>query len=32
VAKGIVVPTWFKKKPKEKGTSLEESGTEAGRN
>jgi hypothetical protein len=25
------VPTWFKKEPKEKSTSLEESGTEAGR-
>jgi hypothetical protein len=26
------VPTWFEKKPKEKGSVLEESGTEAGRN
>jgi hypothetical protein len=26
-----VVPTWFKKKPEEKGAALEESGTEAGR-
>jgi hypothetical protein len=30
--KGIVVPTWFKEKPEEKGAALEESGTEAGRN
>jgi hypothetical protein len=27
-----VVPTWFEKKPKEKGSTLEESGTEAGMN
>jgi hypothetical protein len=27
-----MVPTWFKKKPKEKGSALKESGTEAGRN
>jgi hypothetical protein len=26
-----MVPTWFKEKPGEKDTSLEESGTEAGR-
>jgi hypothetical protein len=32
LAKGTVVPTWFKKKPEKKGTVLEESGTEAGRN
>jgi hypothetical protein len=32
MAKGTVVPTWFKKKPKEKGTTLEESRTEAGWN
>jgi hypothetical protein len=25
------VPTWFKEKPEEKGTTVEESGTEAGR-
>jgi hypothetical protein len=25
-------PTWFMKKPEEKGTALEESGTEAGKN
>jgi hypothetical protein len=25
------VPTWFEEKPKEKGSTLEESGTEAGR-
>jgi hypothetical protein len=24
------VPTWFEEKPEEKGTTLEESGTEAG--
>jgi hypothetical protein len=27
-----VVPTWFEEKPKEKGSMLEESGVEAGRN
>jgi hypothetical protein len=27
-----VVPTWFEKKPKEKGSALEESEAEAGRN
>jgi hypothetical protein len=27
-----VVPTWFEKKPKEKGSSFEELGAEAGRN
>jgi hypothetical protein len=27
-----VVPTWFKEKPKEEGSVLEESGVEAGRN
>jgi hypothetical protein len=27
-----VVPAWFEKKPKEKGSMLEESGAEAGRN
>jgi hypothetical protein len=32
LAKGTVVPTLFKKKPEEKGTALQESGTEAGRN
>jgi hypothetical protein len=26
------VPTWLVKKPKEKGSALEESGAEAGRN
>jgi hypothetical protein len=26
------VPTWFEKKPKEKGLALEESGAEASRN
>jgi hypothetical protein len=26
------VPTWFEKKPKEKGSALEESGAEADRN
>jgi hypothetical protein len=26
-----LVPTWFEEKPKEKGTTLEESGIEAGR-
>jgi hypothetical protein len=31
MAKGIVVPTRFKEKPEEKGTTLKESGTEAGR-
>jgi hypothetical protein len=31
LAKGTVVPTWFKEKPEEKGTTLEESGTEASR-
>jgi hypothetical protein len=30
-SKGTMVPTWFKEKPEEKGTALEESGTEAGR-
>jgi hypothetical protein len=32
MAKRIVVPTWFEKKPKEKGSALEESRTEAGKN
>jgi hypothetical protein len=27
-----VVPTWSKEKPKEKGSALEESGAEIGRN
>jgi hypothetical protein len=27
-----VVPTWLEKKPKEKGSALEKSGVEAGRN
>jgi hypothetical protein len=27
-----VVPTWLEKKPKEKGSTLEKSGVEAGRN
>jgi hypothetical protein len=27
-----VVPTWLEKKPKEKGSALEEPGIEAGRN
>jgi hypothetical protein len=27
-----VVPTWLKEKPKEKGSALEKSGVEAGRN
>jgi hypothetical protein len=27
-----MVPTWFEKKPKEKGSALEESGAEARRN
>jgi hypothetical protein len=27
-----VVPTWLEKKPKEKGSVLEESGAEAGKN
>jgi hypothetical protein len=27
-----VMPTWFEDKPKEKGSALEESGVEAGRN
>jgi hypothetical protein len=27
-----VVPTWLEKKPKEKGSKLEKSGVEAGRN
>jgi hypothetical protein len=31
LAKRTVVPTWFEEKPKEKGSALEESGTEAGR-
>jgi hypothetical protein len=31
MAKRTVVPTWFDEKPKEKGSTLEESGTEAGR-
>jgi hypothetical protein len=30
-AKRTVVPTWFEEKPKEKGSALGESGTEAGR-
>jgi hypothetical protein len=30
--KRTVVPTWFEEKPKEKGSALEESGVEAGRN
>jgi hypothetical protein len=32
LAEGTVVPTWFEEKPKEKGSSLEESRVEAGRN
>jgi hypothetical protein len=32
VEEGTVVPTWSKKKPKEKSSTLEESGVEAGRN
>jgi hypothetical protein len=32
MAKGTVVPTWFEEKPKEKGSALEKSGAEAGRN
>jgi hypothetical protein len=31
MAKRTMVPTWFEEKPKEKGSALEESGTEAGR-
>jgi hypothetical protein len=31
MAKRTVVPTWFEEKPKEKGSALEESRTEAGR-
>jgi hypothetical protein len=27
-----VVPTWFEEKPEEKGSTLEESGVEVGRN
>jgi hypothetical protein len=29
MVKRTVVPTWFKEKPKEKGSALEESGTDA---
>jgi hypothetical protein len=32
VAKRTVVPTWFEEKPKEKGSVLDESRTEAGGN
>jgi hypothetical protein len=32
LAEGTVVPAWFEKKPKEKGSALDESGAEAGRN
>jgi hypothetical protein len=32
LAKGAVVPTWFEKKSKEKGSALEKLGVEAGRN
>jgi hypothetical protein len=31
LAEGTVVPTWFEEKPKEKGSTLEKSGTEADR-
>jgi hypothetical protein len=32
MAKRTVVPTWFEEKPKEKGSALEESKVEVGRN
>jgi hypothetical protein len=32
MAKRTMVPTWFEEKPKEKGSALEESEAEAGRN
>jgi hypothetical protein len=32
MAERTVVPSWFEEKPIEKGSALEESGAEAGRN